>query len=428
MACLVLSAIWYFLPGVPVFWGPSASAATRDAGQALFVHDWTPNDTLARGDGLGPVFNARSCVACHFQGGIGGAGTNEHNVNTFLALPTIRDREMRSGLVHASAVDPAHEESFDIVRKLFPIVPGGVRVVGGCSVRFEDFDPIKTESVNTTALFGAGWIDRLSDKSVTHNWRRRLLEGTAKEFNLDFTSLPAGRPRALPGGRVGKFGWKGQFATLEEFVAAACANELGLGNPLLEQPKPLSQPDYPAVKPDITRKQFRQLVAFVDTLPRPQHVAPSDPAQQAAVHSGQQLFASIGCAHCHTPDLGGLRGVYSDFLLHRVFDPELSPGYFIEQTPEVPLPSDQPTPDEWKTPPLWGVADSAPYFHDGGSPTLRDAIVRHRGSAARVTEIFQNLQPSEQEAVIAFLMTLKAPADALPGVDKNSLAPQIVQR
>jgi len=45
------------------------------AGQELFNHQWTMKDRLANGgDGLGPVFNANSCVACHNQGGTGGGG------------------------------------------------------------------------------------------------------------------------------------------------------------------------------------------------------------------------------------------------------------------------------------------------------------------------------------------------------------------
>src|SRR6266851_4879420 len=41
-------------------------AAIARAGQTLFLHEWTPRDPLAAGgDGLGPVFNATSCVACH---------------------------------------------------------------------------------------------------------------------------------------------------------------------------------------------------------------------------------------------------------------------------------------------------------------------------------------------------------------------------
>src|SRR5687767_6740594 len=59
---------------------PSASAAVKAKGHELFVHEWTPNDSLAKGDGLGPVFNAASCVACHHQGGAGGAGPGPANV------------------------------------------------------------------------------------------------------------------------------------------------------------------------------------------------------------------------------------------------------------------------------------------------------------------------------------------------------------
>jgi hypothetical protein len=44
------------------------------AGRELFNHEWTSHDPLTSGDGLGPVFNARSCVECHHQGGSGGGG------------------------------------------------------------------------------------------------------------------------------------------------------------------------------------------------------------------------------------------------------------------------------------------------------------------------------------------------------------------
>jgi len=94
----------------------------------------------------------------------------------------------------------------------------------------------------------------------------------------------------------------------------------------------------------------------------------------------------------------------------------------------VPLPEDYPLPEEWKTPPLWGVADSAPYFHDGGSSTLEAAVLRHRGDAEAVTAAYRQLPGEDRSALIAFLRTLKAPADAepatLPGPDK----PQLVAR
>jgi hypothetical protein len=122
------------------------------------------------------------------------------------------------------------------------------------------------------------------------------------------------------------------------------------------------------------------------------------------------------------PDIGGVKGVYSDFLLYSLDDPTPPGGSggggpYHEPPPELqlaPRPRSEPRPDEWKTHPLWGVADSAPYLHDGSAPTLRDAILRHRGDARLVSDAYQKLDASDQAAVISFLKTLKAPPDALP--------------
>jgi len=390
----------------------AATAEMKQAGRELFVRQWVAHDPQAHGDGLGPVFNATSCVACHFQGGVGGGGDSAHNVVAYEVHPTIRDRQLQKGLVHAFAVDASFIESRALVKTSFPIIPGGDRVVGGCTIKFEDFDPVRIDSTNSIALFGDGLIDRLSESAIRLNNARRLVHQLGREIGGDFNTAGSGRPRTLPGGRLGKFGWKAQFATLDEFVAAACANELGLGNPLMEQAKPLGQ-KYDNGKADLTRQEFRQLVAFVEGLPRPVEVPPPDAQQRASAERGKAIFGSIGCAECHTPNLGDVAGIYSDLMLHSVTT-QLGDGYRHEIIVEVPLPDSHPKPDEWRTPPLWGVADSAPYFHDGGSPTLQSAILRHEGDATPVTKAFKILPPDDQQAVIAFLKTLQAPADAQP--------------
>lgn len=411
---LALAVGWLLSPGIPVLSAPRASAEAKAVGKDLFEREWSPHDPLAGGDGLGPVFNARSCVSCHFQGGVGGGGSNHRNVLVYEVHPTSRNPEVKSGLVHAYAVNVSYAETPDLVRQQFPVIPGGKRVFSGCSVRVASFDPVRLERINTTALFGAGWIDRLSSKSITHNRARRTLANITKDFDPGTETVPAGRPRILPGGRVGKFGWKGQFATLEQFVAAACANEIGLGNPLMPEAKPMADPDHEPSAPDLDRKQFASLVAFVDTLPRPMEIAPADPERREQAARGKELFGAIGCAQCHVPDIGGVRGVYSDFLLYRMKDP-LNQGYGFEVTAAVPRPErGHPEPDEWRTPPLWGVADSAPYFHDGRSGTLEAAIQRHRGDAATVGRTYERLSHRDRQAIVAFLKTLRAPPDAEP--------------
>jgi CxxC motif-containing protein (DUF1111 family) len=400
-------------PGLPVLHAPAANPLVKQAGLKLFEHHWTPSDPLAQGDGLGPVFNERSCVACHFQGGVGGGGDAKHNVVTFEVHPAPGRPDVQGGIVHAFSLLEDCRESRIGLSDFFHVVPGGVKIVGGCFVETRDFDPVRTESINTTALFGAGWIDRISSKTILHQARVRSFQVIGKELQADLGSVNAGRVRILPDGRIGKFGWKAQFATLKEFVAAACANELGLGNPVMEQARPFTHRVAARVNADLDQAQFSALFAFVDTLPRPEQVVLPEPGKRAAIEHGQALFERVGCTTCHTPELGGVAGVYSDFLLHRVSD-ATGVGRGYAEVPVTPLPDGHPLSDEWKTPPLWGVADSAPYFHDGGSPTLEAAIVRHRGDAAGVTRAFENLPADDRAALIAFLKSLRAPSDARP--------------
>jgi CxxC motif-containing protein (DUF1111 family) len=416
---LVGVGLWAWSPGLPILFGPSARAADIAAGQELFEREWSPNDPQAHGDGLGPVFNARSCAACHFQGGLGGGGELAHNAVTYEVHSRPGDPEFHSGTLHAFSTSAAFQESRTVLKRVYPTIPGStIRDPTCLSMTFPDFDPVHTESVQPTALFGAGWIDLISDKAVRHNQRSRQAGAVAREMSLDFGTVPIGRVPETADGRVGKFGWKGQFARLPDFVAAACANELGLGTPDVPQAAPLAARDHTS-PPDLDRKQFRALVAFVKTLPKPVESPPADDAGRETAARGKELFRSVGCATCHVPDLGGVRGVYSDFLLYNLHEPAGPNGGSYFPDPPRPLqlperPEHLAKPEEWKTPPLWGVADSAPYFHDGMSPTLEAAIARHRGAAKGVTARYEELGSSDQAAVIAFLKTLKAPPDAKP--------------
>ena len=74
---------------------PGATAATDirphsqiELGRKLFEQGWlrppaddSPLAMPPGGDGLGPVFNAASCVACHRQGGTGGGGPRSDSVD-----------------------------------------------------------------------------------------------------------------------------------------------------------------------------------------------------------------------------------------------------------------------------------------------------------------------------------------------------------
>src|SRR5436190_24396552 len=115
LGIIAIGAYWgLFSDGLPIIWGPSARASEVAAGRDLFEHEWTPNDPLAHGDGLGPVFNAKSCASCHFQGGLGGGGEVAHNATTYEIHSRPGDDEFHTGTLHAFGVTPAHQESLAV--------------------------------------------------------------------------------------------------------------------------------------------------------------------------------------------------------------------------------------------------------------------------------------------------------------------------
>jgi cytochrome c peroxidase len=65
--------------------------------------------------------------------------------------------------------------------------------------------------------------------------------------------------------------------------------------------------------------------------------------------------------------------------------------------------------EEWRTPPLWGLRDSAPYLHDGRAGTLDEAIRLHGGEAEASGRRYRQLSPREQSALQSFLLSLAAP-------------------
>ena len=366
------------------------------------------------------MFNARSCVECHFQGGAGGGGSVDKNVTVYglkpEVKPAIKDLP-HIGVVHAKATRPEYQETLAFVSPNLPgspslpldkiIDPGFICTTGS---------DITVTQRNTPALFGDGLLDMIPEDELHRAQRQnstaaRLVGlSRAKDMNV------RGRVARLPDGRLGRFGWKAEFATLREFVKAACANEIGLSNPDRPQALPMNKRTYQAPGTDLTEAQCALMTDFIRGLEAPRKVEPSDPAERARVKAGEATFAKIGCADCHTPDLGSIKGFYSDLLLHDM-GPDLAAGigsYGEAVTP--PNSTTVPVATEWKTPPLWGVADSAPYLHDGRAETLEDAIAAHQGEASGVTTAFKNLPMGEQQDVIAFMKTLRAPKATAPPV------------
>ncbi|HLQ43660.1 MAG TPA: di-heme oxidoredictase family protein, partial [Planctomycetaceae bacterium] len=252
----------------------------------------------------------------------------------------------------------------------------------------------------------------------------------------------SGRVARLKDGRIGRFGWKSQKASLYDFTMTACAVELGLHVPDHPQAGSPHRPDYQPTGFDLNQDECNALVKYLKELPAPTSLATDNAKLRESLQAGERTFAKLGCAACHTPQLGEVAGIYSDLLLHDmgpdsgdsgnygVFVPDstasdsedpipeltavpIEPGRFPVSNSQtlqtVPEDLKGAASQEWRTPPLWGVRDSAPYLHDGRAKTLEQAIAMHGGEGHAAAIKFFSLSKREQTSVLSFLHTLVAP-------------------
>jgi len=153
--------------------------------------------------------------------------------------------------------------------------------------------------------------------------------------------------------------------------------------------------------------------------------------------AGKTLFTGIGCAGCHIPELTTNSNLLPVAFPEDPTDPsanvflhvDLEESDYEERNDQdegviVPLFADLKrhhmgaglveltgahNAGLFTTARLWGVADSAPYMHDGSVMTLSQAILSHGGEAEGARDGFANLAVADQEAVVAYLRTLKTP-------------------
>jgi CxxC motif-containing protein (DUF1111 family) len=266
---------------------------------------------------------------------------------------------------------------------------------------------------NPPALFGAGVIDTIADEAI---------EANAKKKPGASAVQVKGRVSRLKDGRIGRFGWKGQTATLEDFVLSAAAGEIGLEVPKRHQAADPRVPGLGGDGFDMDQAECDALVAYVRSLPRPSQNAAVNEKDSIAIKAGQSTFKSIGCAGCHIPKLGNVEGIYSDLLLHdmgqklgdgdtyTVFAGETEPAAGPRGGDRAGAGNGEPSVREWRTPPLWGLRVSGPYLHDGRAKTIAMAIGMHGGQGATSARRYAELTARRKQQVDAFLMSLEAPA------------------
>ena len=333
-------------------------------------------------EGLGPLFNAAGCAACHNVPVIGGM------------TPMT---ELRAG--HRDADGKFSIVGFTTLFQMFSIPDHRCQAV-------------MPPEVNVIArrmpipLFGAGLVEAVPDEALL------ALEDP---FDRDRDGI-SGRAAmvadvATKQRRVGRFGWKAQIATLLTFAGDAYTNEMGITNDMfpLEPLGGISQarlrecdlvkdPE-DAVDPRTGKRSIDNFEAFMKFLaPIPRGAITDE------VRAGEQVFTAVGCASCHVATLttganpsASLNrktlALFSDLLLH-----DVGTGDGIEQEAAQQ--------NEIRTPALWGLRMRRPLMHDGSAATVTDAIGQHRGEAAGVIERYRAASEPMRRALLAFLDSL----------------------
>jgi CxxC motif-containing protein (DUF1111 family) len=361
-------------PGAPLADLSADDIAAFAAGRALFHQEFTPEQ------GLGPAFNDRRCSSCHDLPTLGGMGAE-------IVHKATRFENDRCDLLREHGGDLLQQQVTDTARAL--------------GFQAERVPPVATSAVDMISppLFGAGLLEAIPEAAI-------LRRADPDDANRDGIS---GRPGRTADGRLGRFGRKANFASLDAFIATALLGEMGLTSPLQPHEETLGGKTLPpgvdpAPDPEVNAESFALLVGFVRLLAAPAPEPGANAAARDSIERGARYFERAGCAQCHTPAFRTRSAVpalhnrevrlYSDLLLH-----DMGPDRASICAPDA-------SPSEWRTPPLMGLRFRHVFLHDGRSQNVRSAIEAHGGEAARSAAAFRRLPPEQQELLLRFLRSL----------------------
>jgi len=317
---------------------------------ATSAHAQTPLEAFQRNrtldPGFGPGFNDVACQSCHDMPVINGVKTPGGKAPPYRSIVWVRRLN--------SYTDP-----FILHRA----------ILGGMGVRY----PVPTTNyaisnrIPPTAL-GSGLVERIPDADL-------LARADPTDANGDGIS---GRALRDSRGLVARYGWQPCEATLDGIVRRTLEAEFS------QEPAMQSEAD------------IARLVEFLRSLPAPLPRVPV--GQEALVARGEQVFAEVGCADCHTlahtlPDGTVIRPL-SDYLVHNM-GRGLNDGIGLCGARV----------EEWRTAPLWSNVQPDRPFHDGrgNGAVFEDAMRLHGGEAARSVNNLFRVYGTDGPALRAFV-------------------------
>lgn len=416
-------------------------------GNAIFRKLWVSAPSSTRGsDGLGPLYNSRSCQSCHLKDGRGHPPSanfpDDRAESMFLRLSIPPQNDAQRHLLAEHRINTIDEPTYG--EQLQNLAVRGLDNEGHMRVEYTDL-PVKlgdgtivklrkpTYSVEglkygplhpgtmlsprvAPQMIGLGLLEAVPESAIRAN-------ADPADSNGDGIS---GRPNEVWSHKqdkvtLGRFGWKAGKSSVREQSASALATDMGLSNPIdqrasgdctkaqsacLEAPNGNTQrEDNLEVGPQI----FEHLVFYAENLAVPPRRAPNDPI----VRNGEAVFYSLGCQGCHTPSFatGTVDGQphlsgqkiwpYTDLLLH-----DMGEG-LADNRPEGVADG-----QEWRTAPLWGIGltqlvnGHTLFLHDGRARNIEEAILWHGGEAQSARDAYAKLPKAERDALIKFVESL----------------------
>ena len=378
---------------------PALAAAPSldiEIGKALFERGWVSSPASSRAnDGLGPLFDARSCLACHVERGPELTPSEDGFARVVIRLGN-----------GAGSGDPVYGRQLQLLagREIAPEVQpeffwqhdGGLRrpEVGLQYLGYGPLAPSTRVALRRSSpLTGIGVLDQIPDDEIL-----RLAD--PDDANRDGVS---GRAAWLDNGRggraLGRFGWRAAQASLTSQTEAAFANDLGMST--TGQPAPWGECTEAqtgcraaphgamAGEVEIPDSLRDRIVAFLK----------ADVQVTPAPHTrGADLFEAVGCAACHANPRradGAQSFIFSDLLLHDM-GPQLNDG--IREAAAAP--------GEWRTQPLRGLSvilREGGLLHDGRARNVAEAIEWHGGEAVASRARTRALSAAEKASLLAFV-------------------------
>jgi CxxC motif-containing protein (DUF1111 family) len=416
-------------------------------GNGFFRRLWVsaPASTQSA-DGLGPLFNARSCQRCHLKDGRGhppqANWPDDSAVSMFLRLsiPPQSDAqkrllaELRAPVIAeptygtqlqdfaVQGIDP--EGRMHITYTEQPVTLGDGTVVSlrrpAYTVTDLAYAPLHPQAMISprvaTPMIGLGLLEMIGEADIVQGADPEDADGDGISGRIQRVwDREAGKPA------LGRFGWKAGDPTVRQQSGHAFAADIGISNPVAGQAWGDCTEKQTAcrVAPDGASEQYDNLEAPEDVLELVTHYSRNlaVPARRdvgkAEVLRGKQVFYENGCVSCHVPKFitrtdaarpehsRQLIWPYTDMLLH-----DMGEG-LADNRPEGVADG-----YEWRTPPLWGigmtetVSGHTYFLHDGRARNLLEAILWHGGEAEAAKDAVTRLNKEDRDSLIEFLESL----------------------